>query len=141
LGVISVHAELCSGCRLCELVCAAHHFGVNNPKKAAIRVFALFPEPVKNVPVVCTQCDDPECIDACPTSALTKKENGMVRLDPTLCNDCGECGESCPQGTIFFHREVPHPIICDLCGGEPRCVKICPTQALTLDQELRQQSG
>lgn len=37
---------MCSGCRLCELVCAIEHFGVNNPKKAAIRVMHTYPHPV-----------------------------------------------------------------------------------------------
>jgi len=33
-------------------------------------------------------------------------------------------------GAIYFHPEVPTPIKCDLCEGEPLCVKWCPTKAL-----------
>ena len=50
--------ELCSGCSICELACAAKHFGVNNPKKSAIRVSIKYPEPPINKPVVCSQCED-----------------------------------------------------------------------------------
>ena len=35
---LAVIPELCSGCRMCELACAIEHYGVNNPKKSAIRV-------------------------------------------------------------------------------------------------------
>ncbi|MDF2957396.1 MAG: hypothetical protein OD814_001018, partial [Candidatus Alkanophagales archaeon MCA70_species_1] len=38
---LTVIPERCSGCRLCELACAIAKFGVNNPKKAAIRVISI----------------------------------------------------------------------------------------------------
>jgi Fe-S-cluster-containing hydrogenase component 2 len=40
---LAVIPELCSGCRLCELACAIEHFGVNNPKKSAVRVLVTCP--------------------------------------------------------------------------------------------------
>ena len=43
---LTVIPEQCSGCGICELVCAIKHFGVNNPKKAAIRVLITYPHPV-----------------------------------------------------------------------------------------------
>ena len=50
---LTVIPEQCSGCGICELVCAIKHFGVNNPKKAAIRVLITYPHPVVKNEVGC----------------------------------------------------------------------------------------
>ena len=50
---LTVIPEQCSGCKICELVCSIKHFGVNNPKKAAIRVMVTYPHPVMRMPIVC----------------------------------------------------------------------------------------
>ena len=33
---LAVVPELCSGCRICELICAIQHFAAANPKKSAV---------------------------------------------------------------------------------------------------------
>jgi len=135
---ISVMPERCSGCRICELVCTEQHFHVNNPKKAAIRVVALYPNPVIRTPIVCRQCDDPECAKACPSDAI-KVAKGLVTIDPELCTNCRQCVDACPYSAIFTHDDVPTPIKCDLCSGSPRCIEACPTAALELVEELKDQ--
>jgi len=40
---LAVVPERCSGCKICELVCSIERFGVNNPKKSAIRVMVVYP--------------------------------------------------------------------------------------------------
>ena len=126
---IAVIPELCSGCRLCELVCAAEHFGVNNPKKSAIRVLVTYPHPVVRMPIVCSQCKDPMCADACPVDAL-KRTNGVIELDGEVCVSCMKCVEACPFGAMYAHGDVDTPIICDHCGGDPQCVARCPKGAI-----------
>lgn len=132
---LAVIPELCSGCRLCELVCAAHHFGVNNPKKSAIRVLITYPHPVVRMPIVCSQCKVPICADACPVNALTRT-NGVVELDKDLCVSCMKCVEACPFGALYAHSDVKHPIKCDMCGeDDPQCVDKCPKGAIRLIPE------
>ncbi len=131
---LAVIPEQCSGCRLCELVCAIKHFGVNNPKKAAIRVINTYPHPVMRMPIVCSQCKIPACAQVCPTDALRWIE-GIVQLDKENCISCYKCVEACPFGAIFAHEDNALPIKCDMCGGEPECVKICPLGALRLIPE------
>lgn len=126
--------ELCSGCRICELACAAAHFAVNNPKKSAIRVVTTYPHPVVRMPVVCSQCKSPVCAGACPVGALTRTDE-MVRLDRELCISCMKCVEACPFGAIYAHSDVDHPIKCDMCDGEPKCVEVCPKGAIRLVPE------
>jgi len=135
---ISVVPERCSGCRICELACAQYHFGVNNPKKAAIRIFSLYPNPVIRSPVVCHQCDDPDCQRACPSDAI-ERVNGILTISRDLCTGCLICVDACPYGALFVHPEVSTPIMCDLCSGFPRCVAACPKQALQPVDELGEQ--
>jgi Fe-S-cluster-containing hydrogenase component 2 len=132
---ISVIPERCSACRICELACALFHFRSNNPKKSAIRVFSLYPNPILRTPIVCRQCDDPECMEACPVGAIDFADE-TVRIDTELCTGCMACVEACPYGAIFTHPEVDHPIKCDLCSGSPRCVRACPKNALVIVEEL-----
>ena len=77
---LTVIPEQCSGCRLCEFVCAIKHFGVNNPKKSAVRVICTYPHPVARMPVVCSRCKTPACGQVCPVDAI-KHVNGIVDLD------------------------------------------------------------
>jgi len=134
LKKLTVIPEQCSGCRICELVCAIKHFGVNNPKKSAIRVLITYPHPVMRMPIVCSQCKVLTCAQVCPVDAL-RRSNGVVQLDKENCISCYKCVDACPFGAIYVHEDYDLPIICDMCGGDPECVKKCPTGALRLIPE------
>ena len=134
LKKLTVIPEQCSGCRICELVCAIKHFGVNNPKKAAIRILTTYPHPVIKMPIVCSQCKVLTCAQVCPVDAL-RRSNGVVQLDKENCISCYKCVDACPFGAIYVHEDCDLPIICDMCGGDPECVKKCPTGALRLIPE------
>jgi carbon-monoxide dehydrogenase iron sulfur subunit len=129
--MLTVIPEQCSGCRICEIVCAAKHFGVNNPKKAAIRVVTTYPHPVMRMPVVCSQCKVAACAQACPVDALGWFD-GVVKLDEEKCISCWKCVEVCPFGAMYAHDDCDLPIKCDMCGGDPECVNKCPKGALRL---------
>jgi carbon-monoxide dehydrogenase iron sulfur subunit len=131
---LAVIPELCSGCRICELTCAIEHFGVNNPKKSAIRVLVTYPHPVVRMPIICSQCKVPVCADICPVDALSR-ENGVVQLDKDGCISCMKCVEACPFGAIYAHADVDYPIKCDMCNGAPKCVEKCPKGAIRLIPE------
>jgi Fe-S-cluster-containing hydrogenase component 2 len=131
---LTVIPEQCSGCRICELVCALKHFGVNNPKKSAVRVVVAYPHPVVRMPVVCSQCKIAACEQVCPVNALSRKD-GVVQLDTETCISCFKCVEACPFGALYAHDDCDYPIKCDMCGGDPECVKACPKGALRLIPE------
>jgi Fe-S-cluster-containing hydrogenase component 2 len=77
--------------------------------------------------VVCQQCQERYCAK-CPEHAIEIGTLGQVIVSPTLCTACGTCEILCPIGAIELHQEIP--LVCDLCGGEPRCVKACNLHAI-----------
>jgi len=37
---------------------------------------------------------------------------------------------ACPYGNISIHKDERKMLKCDLCGGDPECVKFCATGAI-----------
>jgi ferredoxin len=122
---LEIQEHKCSGCKLCQQICAIEHFQEINPKKSAIKIRAEFPVPGIFRPETCTQCG--ECAEVCPADAIEERDGAYV-IDPELCTGCGECVEECPTDAIFFPSTVSHPIKCDLCL---KCTEVCNTGALT----------
>ena len=68
---------------------------------------------------------------ACPEEALVlDKEAGQVRLIESKCTDCGACVEACPYDAIWMDPLLNVAIKCDLCNGDPQCVKYCDFDAI-----------
>jgi len=120
----------CTGCRMCELVCSFTHYKISNPSLSRIKVVTNESELI-DFPVICRQCTDPTCQSVCPTQAISRNnQQGVNQIDKELCVGCGECASACPFGAIFLPMGDKVPISCDLCGGEPQCVKYCPREVL-----------
>ncbi len=114
----------CSGCRLCEIACSKKHEGRIWPEASRIRVFMLVPG--VEVPHLCTQCSNYPCVESCPVDALSvHEETGAVNVDNEKCTACGLCIKACPGTIPHLHPNKKYVVICDLCGGEPECAKIC----------------
>lgn len=122
---IKVNRDNCTGCRLCLQICGLMHFDEINPKKAAMRVEAKFPDPGKYRPYVCTQCG--KCAEACPLGAISRAENGAYVVDKDKCDNCGACVTACPFGVVFQHPDLKYVIICDFCM---MCTEMCNTRAI-----------
>lgn len=71
----------------------------------------------------------------CPVDAIVRDETtGAVVIDEGKCTGCGICSEYCFLGVIRVEAEKRKAVKCDLCGGDPVCVKECPAGALELVQ-------
>lgn len=117
-------AELCDGCRMCELTCSLTKTGTVNPYLACIKV-TRNQEGIP-APIICRHCKRPFCQEACPIlGAMTRLASGVVLVHEEHCTACMACAEACPFGAIQIGpgREI---LKCDLCGGDPVCVKYCP---------------
>ncbi len=114
----------CSGCRRCELACSMHHEDWMWPEASRIRVFMPFPG--VEVPHLCAQCDDYPCVESCPVDALSVDgDTTAVLVDREKCTSCGKCIDACPGRVPFLHPGDDMATICDLCEGDPECVKVC----------------
>ncbi len=114
----------CSGCRKCEIACSLFHEKRIWPEASRIRVFMLVPG--AEVPHFCAQCHDHPCVDACPPTALSVDvKTGAILVDRGKCTSCGLCIDACPGRVPHLHPTENYALICDLCGGEPQCVKVC----------------
>jgi Fe-S-cluster-containing dehydrogenase component len=83
------------------------------------------------VPMFCQRCEDAPCIDACPSVAITHNAaTGAIEIDPAVCVLCEACVTACSY--MGIHRdEIGQTVIaCDLCGGDPTCVRSCETKAI-----------
>jgi Fe-S-cluster-containing dehydrogenase component len=44
------------------------------------------------------------------------------------------CVFACPFGATFLDQQTGKVLKCDLCDGDPTCVKVCPTGALSFEE-------
>ena len=129
--VLMVDFEKCTGCRLCELVCAVSHDGISNPARSRIRVLKWEAEGLY-IPMTCQQCQDAPCMAVCPMKAISRDEAmGLVSIDYNACIGCRSCIGACPFGAMSFHLKEKQVFKCDLCDGAPECVRVCEPKALT----------
>jgi carbon-monoxide dehydrogenase iron sulfur subunit len=123
--------DKCTGCRVCELVCALEKEKVFDPKLSRIKVLHL--HELVNMPVSCRLCEDAPCVRSCPRDALRQsEETGVIIVDDAKCDLCGWCLESCKYGAIFLNQNKKTVMVCNLCEGTPQCVEWCPEGALSL---------
>jgi Fe-S-cluster-containing hydrogenase component 2 len=114
----------CSGCRKCEIACSIAHEGQIWPEASRIRVFML--TPTIEFPHFCAQCEDYPCVESCSFDALSvSDETGAVIVDKEQCTACGQCIQACPGRIPHIHPTEKYAVICDLCGGDPQCAKVC----------------
>lgn len=120
--------DRCIECKSCMAAC---HYG--HHRMAGIQFVDVGPAVL---PLVCRQCADPACVQACPAEAMTIDGRGIVGRAVFRCRACGSCVRACPFGVLSIEM-VGHQVAkCDLCGDRlardlpPRCVSVCPTGAL-----------
>lgn len=101
-----------------------------------------------NLSISCNHCDNPACVEICPTKYIYKEEKyGIVTIDESkICLSCGACKKACPWDSPQFYDDIglykkndpntPKMTKCDLCidrleeGLKPACVTACIVRAL-----------
>ncbi len=137
---VYVREEACIGCQLCAVFCQVQH------SKSRDLIKAFKKEPYRPLPRVriekkgpvsfsvrCQHCDEPPCVYACLTGALSRDAvTGTITVDEEKCAGCWTCILACPFGAIKQDREHGRMLKCDLCTGIdiPACVSNCPNDAL-----------
>ena len=130
---IYIYPEKCTGCRSCELVCSVKNEGLVNPVLARIQPVAFKYEGLR-IPTLCLQCETPYCAIVCPTHSLKKdKETGVIKHDENSCIGCRSCFMACPFGGIGINPANGKVFKCELCEGDPECVKACYDDAILFE--------
>lgn len=128
---IHVKADLCNGCRMCELMCSLHHatpqLNSVNPARARIQIIR---DPLKNVwlPVFAGEYTQAECIGRI-----------SYEIDNKSYSECAFCRASCPSRGRFVEPDSGLPLACDMCQNDPTlekpvCVDWCLRNVLTYEE-------
>ena len=134
--VLHIDPLKCDGCRECETACAEKHNGTRSIGRKRIGIVSAGPvhgdgKGIVHVPSTCQQCEDPPCMAICPKKAIRREHNPeRVVLDPALCVGCTMCVSACPTGSMSFAHDVGLAYKCELCEGDPECVRVCDRKAL-----------
>ena len=127
--ILVVYPDKCKGCERCKLHCSFFHFQEHNPLRAKIDVL---PQNSSGgyVVTICNQCG--LCMAACPIPGAIERNGstGAIVVNKEKCTGCGQCVMACPYGMIEMDPTTNLASKCDLCGGNPRCVKTCKFGAL-----------
>lgn len=149
----------CLGCQACTVACKVEHGTspgifwnrvgeVEEGEYPAVRKYFL--------PRLCMQCENPSCVEVCPSGASYQQEDGLVLIDRNKCVGCKYCIVACPYGARYFnensrgyfsedltpyekqmYRDHNAGVVekCNFCierlatGREPACVATCIAKA------------
>ena len=105
---IVIDLKRCYGCYSCVMACKQANR--TPPGVFWSRVLrgevGEFPSSVRQaLPVLCRQCEEPDCMKVCPTGATYQTEDGIVRVDKDKCIGCKYCMMACPYGARYSVHE------------------------------------
>jgi formate dehydrogenase iron-sulfur subunit len=102
---IVIDTSKCIGCRACQIACQQWHSltaedttftgtYTNPPELSGTNLTLIKFFETESAGQVkfhfvtnrCRHCDDPQCKKACPLKAIKRQKNGIVRIDPDICD-------------------------------------------------------
>lgn len=106
------------------------HEGVSNAAKSRIQV-VKWEEEGLYIPMICQQCEDAPCKNVCPVGAISRdKDFGFLNVNHDVRIGCRSCVGICPFGAMNYNNTARKVFKCDLCGGDPQCVRFCDVKAV-----------
>ncbi|WP_270296813.1 4Fe-4S dicluster domain-containing protein [Eggerthella sinensis] len=103
-----IDLKKCVGCHACAVACKEAHGTPPGVTRSHVkREFeGEYPHAVKHVvPMLCMHCENPPCVEVCPTEGATyKREDGIVVVDKEKCIGCKSCIMACPYGARYYRE-------------------------------------
>ena len=146
-----IDVSRCVGCYNCFLACRDEHVGVDHAPFAVAqpetghrwidvqeRERGSCPRiKVTHTPLLCLHCQDAPCLSAARNEGITRRADGIVIIDPVRAAGQRDLVAACPYGAIYWNEAANTAVKCTFCAHlldegwkQPRCVEVCPTQAL-----------
>ena len=132
-----IDLDRCSGCDSCIAACKLENdvdLGVCYNRVHAVGPTGTFPDIEQYwLPLQCQQCENPGCIEVCPTGASYRDEaTGVVLVNAEECIGCESCLTGCPYNVRQLNPNTNVVEKCTLCfqrheneTWEPACVHNC----------------
>ncbi|MBI2988328.1 MAG: 4Fe-4S dicluster domain-containing protein [Deltaproteobacteria bacterium] len=159
---LAIDLSRCTGCYACIIACKSENSTL--PGVFWIRIDEKeqgeHPKVARSyTPLLCMQCGEVPCAQACPSEAISKGEGGIIFIDEErcICDAVKPCIAACPfevlmanKGRLSYFPDYltphekqayeahRHAVVekCTLChhritaGLLPACVQTCPSQAM-----------
>jgi len=137
--------KLCIDCRACEVACKEengillgadkHRLWIEAPDFDA-EDFDPGTSAVEFMQMQCQECEEAPCLKACPSEAIYRDSNGIVRLYEEKCDLSLECVKACPYDARYIDNEKKITDKCIFCAdtrlarGETTtaCQETCPAK-------------
>lgn len=125
--VLTFDPRLCDGCEKCVEACMKR---LSDHKSTPAIKLIKGADGQKFSLSFCLQCDQPFCKVICPSGSILSDEARAVNfIRRETCVGCRSCFLICPvEGVVF--DSLGKAVKCDLCKGDPLCVKVCDRGAL-----------
>ena len=156
MKVFALDLSICNGCYCCQIACKDEHVGNDwmpyaRPQPDTGQFWVKVQENIRGtvpkvrvsyIPQMCMHCDDAPCIPVCKPSAIYRRDDGLVVINPEKCTGCKLCSEACPHDAIYFNEDMNIAQKCTGCAhllddgwDVPRCVDACASGALKFGEE------
>jgi Fe-S-cluster-containing dehydrogenase component len=146
----AIDQRTCIGCHACTVACKTEHQVPVGQFRTWVKYVdsGVFPDTTRDFAVMrCNHCTDAPCVKICPTSALYKRDDGIVDFDRERCIGCKSCMQACPYDALYIDEDTHTAAKCNFCahrvdeGLEPACVTVCPTHSIWVGDLDDEHSG
>ena len=141
----------CTNCHLCTLATSDEYVGnefkgysAPMPKHGHKWIDILQKErgqgtmiDIAYVPTMCNHCDDAPCLKSARDSAVRKRDDGVVLIDPVKSKGQKQIVDACPYGHVWWNEELQIPQawnfdahLLDAGWKQTRGGQVCPTGAM-----------
>ena len=137
--------KLCINCKACEVACKEENgidLGAKNHrlwidvKEVDGDFWNLNPAKDSFLQMQCQECEDAPCLKACPSKAIYKDENSIIRIHEERCDLSLNCVRACPYNARYINTKKMITDKCIFCAdtrlarGETTtaCQVTCPAK-------------